>query len=311
MFIPSDLNAVPTDIPFSSGVLLQSINTLRRRYNFLSFGSLGKSVLGTDIYTVRVGAGARKVFMNASHHGNEWITTPLLMKLLEEYSQAIETGGSMYGRSAAELFENSTLFMVPMVNPDGVDIVTEFYGPSSAPYRMAQQLARNYPQIEFPAGWKANIEGTDPNLQYPAGWYEARRIKFAEGFTRPGPRDYVGPGPLTAPESFAVYDYTLAYDFDITLSYHTQGGVIFWKFLDIEPPGAFELGQIFADVSGYTLEDVPYASGFAGYKDWFIQDFNRPGFTIEAGYGENPLPLAQFWDIYSQNIGIFVNALAS
>ena len=49
-------------------------------------------------------------------------------------------------------------------------------------------------------------------------------------------------------------------------------------------------------------------SSFAGYKDWFIKVFRRPGFTIEAGSGENPLPIGQFEEIYRDNLGILVTA---
>ena len=62
--------------------------------------------------------------------------------------------------------------------------------------------------------------------------------------------------------------------------------------------------------SCYTLADVPYASGFAGYKDWFIQEFHRPGYTIEVGQGVNPLPLDQFDTIYRDNLPILVIAAA-
>jgi hypothetical protein len=61
--------------------------------------------------------------------------------------------------------------------------------------------------------------------------------------------------------------------------------------------------------SGYGLEDVPYASSFAGYKDWFIQDFDRPGYTIEAGIGENPLPISQLDQMYRENLPIFLLGL--
>ena len=64
-----------------------------------------------------------------------------------------------------------------------------------------------------------------------------------------------------------------------------------------------------ANVSGYTLEDTPYASSFAGYKDWFIQNYNRPGYTIEVGFGENPLPISEFDTIYAENLGILVLGL--
>ena len=73
---------------------------------------------------------------------------------------------------------------------------------------------------------------------------------------------------------------------------------------DYEPPRSRQIAEAFAAVSGYSVEDTPYASGFAGYKDWFIQDFNRPGYTIEAGRGVNPLPISQFDEIYEDNLGI-------
>ena len=59
-------------------------------------------------------------------------------------------------------------------------------------------------------------------------------------------------------------------------------------------------------MSGYRLENTPYNSSFAGYKDWFIQNYNRPGFTIEAGLGVNPLPISGFDKIYHDNLGILV-----
>ena len=90
------------------------------------------------------------------------------------------------------------------------------------------------------------------------------------------------------------------------MAYHTQGEVIYWKFLDYEPTNSRAIADTFAAVSGYSVEDTPYASGFAGYKDWFIQDFNRPGYTIEAGRGVNPLPITQFDRIYADNLGILV-----
>lgn len=51
---------------------------------------------------------------------------------------------------------------------------------------------------------------------------------------------------------------------------------------------------------------MPFASSFAGYKDWFLQEYRRPGYTIEAGIGNNPLPISQFNEIYNDNLGILV-----
>ena len=68
------------------------------------------------------------------------------------------------------------------------------------------------------------------------------------------------------------------------------------------------MGELFAAASGYTLADTPFESSFAGYKDWFIQNFRKPGYTVEVGMGDNPLPLEQFDQIYRDNLGILVIA---
>lgn len=122
----------------------------------------------------------------------------------------------------------------------------------------------------------------------------------------PSPRDFVGYGPLTEPESLAIYNFTLIHNFCLIIAYHTQGQEIYWNFQNINPPQGFEIGQKFANASGYLLTEVPYNSSFAGYKDWFIQEYNRPGYTIEAGIGENPLPISQFDEIYRNNLGILI-----
>jgi g-D-glutamyl-meso-diaminopimelate peptidase len=167
----------------------------------------------------------------------------------------------------------------------------------------------NDPPVRFPEAWRANIRGVDLNLQYPAGWEIAKQIKFAAGFTKPGPRDFVGPYPLSEPESRAVYDFTLNRNFRLALAYHTQGKVIFWKYLDYMPPRSQEIGMELSRLSGYSLETTPDYSGHAGYKDWFILNFNRPGYTIEAGIGVNPLPLSQFNEIYRDNVGMLAYSL--
>ena len=243
---------------------------------------------------------------SAAHHANEWITTPVLLKFLEELAQAAESGGKLFGVPAQNILKAATIYAVPMVNPDGVDLVTGAIEPGTLEYTAAQTLADNYPAIPFPDGWKANLLGVDLNLQYPAGWLRAREIKFSQGFTKPGPRDYVGRAPLNQRESIAMARYTEAVDPALVIAFHTQGEVIYWQFGDYVVPGARALAEEFARLSGYALEDTPYESSFAGYKDWFIQDWRRPGFTIESGQGESPLPLSQFDDIYKANLGILV-----
>lgn len=308
--IPLGFSVVPTQVPFSSQVLQATIQGLMARYPFLTQRILTTTDYGRPVPCLVCGTGARIISYNASHHANEWITTPVLLRFLEQYCSAYIRNETIFGYSAQELFRRCTLYLVPMVNPDGVDLVTGNLSPDSFEYRQARNLAKNYPQIPFPDGWKANLNGVDLNLNYPAGWEQAQEIKFAQGYTLPGPRDYVGNAPLDQPEAAAMVALTQEINPALTIAYHTQGQVIYWKYLDMEPLGAREIGEEFARLSGYTLEDTPYASGFAGYKDWFILTYNRPGYTIEVGLGENPLPLSQFEEIYRQNLGILTHGLA-
>ena len=299
---------VTTDIPITSARCDEMIQEIVRTYPFCRTELLATTAFGRPIRTLVIGNGPRKVIYSASFHANEWITTLVLLKFAEELAAAIATRGSIYGIRAQNIANAATIYMVPMVNPDGVDLVTGAIAPGSAEYEIARRLSENYPAIPFPDGWKANLQGVDLNLQYPAGWLQAREIKFSQGFTRPGPRDYVGRAPLSQIESRAMAGYTQAIDPDLVLAYHTQGNVIYWQFQDIFVPGARELGEDFSRTSGYSLEDTPFESSFAGYKDWFIQYFRRPGYTIEVGEGENPLPLSQFDEIYRHNLGILTAA---
>ncbi len=307
--IPLSFPIVPTDIPFTSELLELCIHGLTVRYPFITRRRIATTAYGRPVTLLQMGSGSRSVLYNASHHANEWITTPLLMKFTEELARAAAFGETIYNAEAATLLQKTQLYLVPLVNPDGVDLVTGAITAGSPEYEAAQEIAAFFPDISFPEGWKANLLGVDLNLNYPAGWEQARENKFALGYDRPAPRDYVGQAPLNQTETLAMVRLTEEVSPRLTLSYHSQGEVIYWRFLDYDPPAAQVIGESFARSSGYLLEDTPFASGFAGYKDWFIQEYNRPGYTIEVGSGTNPLPLSQFDEIYQRNLGILTLGL--
>ena len=289
--IPLPFEPVP-GIEWSTYFNSLVMRALTCRYPFLRQATFGRSVMGRPLRYLAFGEGERTGIFTAAHHANEWITAPALLKYVSSLAGAYAKGD----QEAQNIYQNTRLYFIPLVNPDGVDLVTGALDEGFYSER-AQEIAASYPDVPFPNGWKANIRGTDLNLQYPAGWDQAKEIKFAQGWVSPAPRDYVGASPLSASESRALYSLTRQLSPKLALALHTQGEVIYWQYQGYAPEDAEEVAGKLAAASGYALDTVPDESSFAGYKDWVIDSLDTPAFTVECGLGESPLPLEQLGSI--------------
>ncbi|MEB3100283.1 M14 family zinc carboxypeptidase [Ferviditalea candida] len=281
--------------------LLEDIERFKAAYPFVQAEIIGYSVMGREIPALRIGTGLAELHYNGAVHANEWITSALLMRFAEDYAKAYLSGDCIFGCAVKELFEQTSLWIVPMVNPDGVELVLSGSA-GMGPYRK-RLLEWNQGEHNF-RGWKANIRGVDLNDQFPAFWEEERQRRGKPGA---GPRDYAGSSPLSEPEARALAEFTENRDFRLVIAFHTQGKEIYWNYREFEPPRSEELAAHFSRISGY--RPVRLTGSDAGYKDWFIARFRRPGFTVEAGIGTNPLPIAQFAEIYGDLKEVMIEAI--
>lgn len=271
---------------------------LKTFYPFIDVDIIGASVEGREIYCVSFGKGDHTVIYNGAHHGNEWITSVLLMKWLEDLCYGHAYNASIKGFDIRSIYESSKIMVVPMVNPDGIELVVN--GFNKIQTSQDRLLKMNHYNPEFDQ-WKANINGVDLNRNYPAGWHNYKRLERNKlNIFGPGPKQFSGYQPLSEPESKCLANLTNRINPKLTLSFHTQGEVIYWQFMGKETIECKSIAKALSKVSGYQLEDEYEDEAYCGYKDWFIERFNKPGFTIEVGLGCNPIDMKQLSEIYEK-----------
>ena len=287
----------------------RDIAALKKQYpDLIQTQVIGKSVDGRNLYAVKLGKGSKEIFLNGAHHAREHMTTNLLMHMLDEYAQSYEGNSSYHGYKTREILNKTSIWFVPMVNPDGVSLVQKGYTSAKNPTYV---LMMNNFSYNF-SSWKANVRGVDLNRQYPADW---ARIKGDPG--KPGPQNYKGPKALSEPEAKAVYDFTKAHDFKTAVAYHSSGEILYWYF---DQTGSVynshhSLAKQVGNITGYSLvKPVNNPSG-GGFTDWFVSETKKPGLTPEISpytYGK-PVPLGNYNKIWQQNrtVGLFLANEAS
>ncbi|GAA0177677.1 M14 family metallopeptidase [Clostridium sediminicola] len=304
--VPYMIDIVDTNVDYTYNILESDIEGLKGLYPFLQVTTEGKSVLNKNLYTIKIGDGPNKVFYNGSHHALEWITTPVLMKFIEEFSRAYATGTKINGYDPKEIWDKSTIYIMPMVNPDGIELVLNGLSRSNPYYN--DLIKWNKGSTDFSRNWSANNRGVDLNHNYDASWQKSKDMEAAYGVTGPGPRRYSGPAPESEPETKAVVEFTKKILPELVLAYHSQGEVIYWNYLNMATERMKKIGEELAKASGYSLAETYGSASYAGYKDWVIEKYMKPGYTVEVGLGLNPLPISQFDKIYEDNLGLLLEA---
>ncbi|MEY7999102.1 M14 family metallopeptidase [Clostridium sp. Mt-5] len=297
--VPYSMDVVNTNINYTYNVLETDLMGLEARYPFMTVGSAGQSVLGRQLYYVRLGVGDNQVSYNGSHHALEWITTPLLMKFIENFARAYSEGRNIRGYNIGDIWSRSSIYIVPMVNPDGVELVLNGLTSDNPFYR--DLIRWNSGSTDFSKDWEANNRGVDINHNYNANWQLSKEAEPSYGVYGPGPTRYSGPYVESEPETRTMVRFTNSHNFRLVLAYHSQGRVIYWQYNALTPPESRRIAEMFSSVSGYTMEETTGITSYSGYKDWFIEYHGKPGFTIEVGRGTNPLPISQFDEIYNEN----------
>lgn len=265
------------------------IKKLKNAYSSLRVASCGKTSLGKEIYALVMGEGAKKILYVGGTHGTEWITSLALLRFCETLLQEKK----ICGYNVSGILNDCCIIIIPELNPDGIEI--SINGSSACDFREKENVKICNNDFSL---WSANANGVDINHNFNADWYSLREYERCKGIDSPSPRRYGGTYPESEPETKAITRLIRNVDIETLISFHSQGEEIFYEYGENTPAKSLLMAKAFLGVTDYTIvkNDGHYGSG--GLKDWFIEEFGKPGFTIEIGKGKNPLPLADFEDIY-------------
>lgn len=252
--------------------------------------TIGRSVFGRDIIAAKAGSGAKKIIVTAAIHARENVTASLVAEAALGYKG------------------NATVWFVPLVNPDGAELVangaeafggrgfmpketdkTELIANGDKEFRTADAFAEalgaaGEALIRINGGsrdfslWKANARGVDLNVNFDANFGQGRQNVFS-----PAPENYVGEYPFSEPETRALRDFTLETGPDLTISYHAKGRLVYWYFGQSGEAKERDrrIAAAAAKTLGYSL-GAAFTDSAGGYKDWCVSALGIPALTIET-----------------------------
>ncbi len=297
----------PTEV-YTYDVMKQDLMRLAEKFPRMKWGSIGKSHWGRELFCIRLGRGKRAISYNGAHHGMEWITSAMLVRFIEDFLQCESAGRAFGGFSVRALCEKASVYIIPMVNPDGVELAAVGL-PKDLDPAEREGLVRMNKGSECFDRWQANAKGVDLNHNYDAMWEKSKAMEKEYGIFGPGATRFSGTTPLSEPESRALAEFTREKNVEIALAFHSQGKVIYQGFQGKEPPVSIKIAKAFERISPYKIDYTEGIASFGGYKDWFVNEFHRPGFTVEVGEGRNPLPFENLPIIYRETLPILLGTM--
>lgn len=280
--------------PADSDFVSETVSRICSVYLFCERYKIGKSLLGQDIELIKIGKGKKKILFVGGTHGSEHLTASLLLRFAADYAQAADDGGKVYSLSMRYLFENRTVYILPLLNPDGADMAIHGLSRDNPLYDRIMHMC---PSGDF-THWQANARGVDLNHNFNAGFEEYKSIERQGGIFE-GASRFSGEYPESERESSALCSFIRSADIGMLLSFHTQGEEIYYEANGLCPPMGRAIGAALARMCGYRLAKPEGGARYGGLKDWFISEFDRPAYTVECGRGENPLPNSDLFRIYA------------
>ena len=254
---------------------------------------IGYSLLNKPIYAIHLGNyDGPQMIMEGGIHAREYLST---LFLIEEIKYL-----------ATKDIINGGIYVVPMVNPDGIELVLN--GTTNLPCDILRRylLDVNNNNPDF-SQWKANANAVDLNVNFDASWGEGTQNVFC-----PSSGNFVGYYPESEREINNLIRFTKEVNPSITISWHTKGEVIYYGFKSLSPEDLmrdYNIALSLSAVNGYPV--IKTEGSVGGYSDYISLVYNVPAYTIEIGNGALPHPIGEEYlmEVFEQNKNVPIVAL--
>ena len=248
--------------------------------------SIGRTIENRQLYCCGCGSGERRAVFAGAFHGLEFLTAVALVEFIKSYS------------FMQEYHNKVKIYVIPMMNPDGVEIAQHGLNPKNVLHR---RIIEEMGIMDFKNIWQANSMGVDINHNFDAEWDSI--------YPGPQPSRYGGKYPCSEPETRAIVKFLKRAEPDLFIAFHSQGKEIYYDFNGLEDKRSKAIADAIAKKSGYTVSRPIATASFGGAKDWYIKEYHKPAFTVELGKGKNPLPVSELEQMVSDTKTICMAAL--
>ena len=278
MKLPKENSLLAT--PMTYDRMMEHLRAWSEEYENLEITGLGESVLGKSIPVITLGKGQRAVLYVGAHGADEGVTSAILLRFAEEMLSIEKSEGRVFQYSMPYLLETRRLYIVPMLNPDGMEYRTSGISHEHILYDRVCAMNDGHDDLQ---AWQANARGVELSRNYAYGFAAYKRQEMARGIGG-GACGFSGEMPESEPEVSALCNF-LRYHQDIraTLSLHMgEERVIAGEHgkMKAQPMAT---AKAISRITGYPLSFYQHGDTEGGMSAWCIDELDIPSFALVCG----------------------------
>ena len=270
-------------------LMMKYIDVFCRRYPFIGVTNLGHSIMGREIPMITLGKGKPCFLYVGAHGAGEWLTSIILLRFVNEYCELYKNKSRIYNSTLEYLYMNKTVYVVPMLNPDGVDY--RINGVTDENILYDRLFRMNGESSDFSA-WQANGRGVELKLNYNCDFTERKKIEAEKEIYDGSPSGYGGTAPESEPETGALCNF-LRFNDSIkgVLSLYRGKDEIRYSNGDRITKRSHPIAKSMSRMSGYDLVVGEKCEQIGNLLGWCISELDVP--TFEVSFAEEKMNFNQ------------------